>query len=542
MIRKNFLLILIFLLAFWLRVYKLQILPFGFYEEEVTNAYVGRFILQNGVDLYGNRWPVLYFDKFGDYPPVLPMYLSGIGTYFFGVNEFGARFPTALAGALTIFPVYILALFLFKDRRQALLTALFLAVLPWHIVLSRTGAEGVVGLAVYATAMVLVLQGIKRKNRRFLWWSLGLFALTYFLYPSFRLIVPLTLAPLPFLASHNKNSKRFLFAGAIALLLFTVAISLTTWGKGRFMQTSLLGSDEAATHIALKLQRLSFGDGPGNVRLVRLFHNKPVEYVKAFLDQYLSYFSPKHLFLEAGGQYRYYNVPYQGLAYLTLGFLIFGAFLPGGQKIDPLLLRYAVYLFLIAPLPAAVTVDFPPHVHRSILMILPLILMAATGAGKILDLLKKTKLAFAIIILFLAVETVYFWHQYAAHSPSLQSVLRNDGDRELIRYLIARQGDYDKVIVPVFARLPIYYLFFSGNFDKALAGRFKSEIKIDQVGKIEFFGDWCPSKFVKSSQLPLKTLVIDSATCSGSELTLIDIISRRDSTKAYLLLTSPQVP
>ncbi|KKU96071.1 MAG: hypothetical protein UY27_C0004G0001, partial [Candidatus Gottesmanbacteria bacterium GW2011_GWA1_48_13] len=142
------------------RLYKLGSLPLGLYEEEVTNAYVGRFILQNGVDPYGNRFPLLYFDKFGDYPPVLPLYLSGLSTFIFGFTEFAARFSIALIGALTIFPVYGLAFLIFQNKWWGIFAGTIVAILPWHVVLSRTSAEGIIGLAAYALALYLVIQGI----------------------------------------------------------------------------------------------------------------------------------------------------------------------------------------------------------------------------------------------------------------------------------------------------------------------------------------------------------------------------------------------
>jgi len=77
-----FLLFLTLLLSLFLRFYKLSEIPFGFHQDEVVNAYVGKFILKNGFDLYGNSWPIFYFDKWGDYPPVLPMYFSGFGSLF----------------------------------------------------------------------------------------------------------------------------------------------------------------------------------------------------------------------------------------------------------------------------------------------------------------------------------------------------------------------------------------------------------------------------------------------------------------------------
>jgi len=540
LIRKNFLLVMIFLLALFLRLYKLPVLPWGFYEEEVTNAYVGRFILANGVDLYGNRWPLLYFDKFGDYPPVLPMYLAGLATYLFGFNEFAARFPAAFLGALTIFPVYGLALLVFKNQKLSLFAALLLAIAPWHVVLSRTSAEGVMALAVYALALPLCLRAVEEKNTRKIWMALGLFLLTYFFYPSFRLLVPLSLLGLPLvIRPKTKPGQKLLWSLAAISLLLTLAISLTTWGKGRFLQTSIFQSPEVAEHVALRIQALSYGEGSGNVLTARIFHNKAVEYGKAFLEQYLSYFSPSHLFLEALGQHRYFNVPYQGLLFLTTGLLLLMGLLPGGSLFRPPLIRYLLYLLLIAPLPAALTIDFPPHVHRSIFLLYPLIFLTTYGLAKLSAILNNRRLAGGIIALLLTLEGIYFWHQYAVHSDSVQSILRNDGDREVVHYVIANQNRYDKVVLPMFARLPVYYLYFSGRVDRSLAGRFKNELKIDGVGKVEFFGDWCPSKMLDISLLPKRTLVIDNASCPSEGLPVVETIMRRDSTAAYRIQTKP---
>lgn len=157
---RNTIVFVIFLVALFFRVYKLGIIPASFYVEEMTNTYVGKFILMHGKDIYNHWFPLLYFDKFGDYPPVLPLYLSGIGALILGTSEFAGRFPLAFIGALFIFPVYELAYLMFQKRSSALFAACIAAVTPWHIVLSRTTAEGVVGLTVYAYAILWILQGM----------------------------------------------------------------------------------------------------------------------------------------------------------------------------------------------------------------------------------------------------------------------------------------------------------------------------------------------------------------------------------------------
>src|SRR5579872_5798244 len=123
---KKFLpLFLIFLFAFFVRIWHISSVPLGFHNDEVDVAYVGKFTLLNGHDPAGHFLP-LYFDKFGDFRPTGLFYLAGVSELIFGTNEFAARFPTVLFGALTAFPVYFLALFLFKKKSIGLLAVFFL--------------------------------------------------------------------------------------------------------------------------------------------------------------------------------------------------------------------------------------------------------------------------------------------------------------------------------------------------------------------------------------------------------------------------------
>lgn len=533
---KKFSIWFIFFLALFLRLYKLNVLPWGFYEEEVTNAYVGRFIFENGKDLYGNSWPFLYFDKFGDYPPVLPLYLAGLSTYIFGFTEFSARFSTALIGALSVFPLFGLALFLLKDKRASLLAALLLAISPWHVVLSRTSAEGIIGFSVYTWGLLWVIGGIGEGNIRKIRWAIALFFLGYFLYPGLRIIVPLTLLPLPLFAK-QKSLKRLLVVTVIGSFLLTALIASTPWGKGRFEQTSLFHSAEIRERIAANLQAQSFDEGKENITLARTFHNKIVGYTREFVSQYVSYFSPQHLFVQAGGQARYFNVPYQGLLLITVGALLFASLLP--IFISPLF-TYILYLLLITPFPAVLTVDFVPHAHRSLFLLLPLILLSASGFLKLTKLLPKRippVLPALLVLLALLFESIYFWHQYSRHEGSNQSILRNVGDKEVVRYLIAHQKEYEGIIMPPFARLPIYYLYFSGNFDPSLIGQFKSQLQMDRLPGITFASDWCPTKFLDRGTVSQNTLIVENGDCGGIDgYKQVHEITRKDSTRAYRLM------
>ena len=100
-------LLLIFFLALFLRLIFLGSVPAGFHNDEVDVGYVGKFIVLNGKDPAGNILP-LAFNKFGDFRPTGLFYLAGISQLIFGSNEFAVRLPTALFGALTVFPLFFL--------------------------------------------------------------------------------------------------------------------------------------------------------------------------------------------------------------------------------------------------------------------------------------------------------------------------------------------------------------------------------------------------------------------------------------------------
>ncbi|MCL5252470.1 MAG: hypothetical protein M1351_00030 [Candidatus Thermoplasmatota archaeon] len=57
----------------------------------------------------------------------------------FGANPFSARFPVAMYGSLIVFPIYLVANELIKNRKIALMAALFWAISPSAVVTSRVG-------------------------------------------------------------------------------------------------------------------------------------------------------------------------------------------------------------------------------------------------------------------------------------------------------------------------------------------------------------------------------------------------------------------
>ncbi|MBP7832471.1 MAG: glycosyltransferase family 39 protein [Candidatus Levybacteria bacterium] len=516
--------------AFFLRFFKLTSVPFGMHRDEIINVYVGRFILQNGADPYNNLWPLFYFDKFGDFPPIMPMYIMGLSTLVLGVNEFAMRAPAALFGALTVIPVYFLSYQLFQKKYPALLSAFLLAILPWHIVLSRMSAEGILAVFAFATGLVFLLKGVFNAQKKALYIALPFLLITYFLYPSFRILIPLSIFPLLLV----RKTRLIITAMLVLFVIVTLSISSTDWGRARFNQTSVFTSSEVSNTIAAMTQ----DEGHNDALLARVFHNKPIGYSREFARQYFSYFSPNFLFMNGSTPHEYI-IPDVGLIYIVFFVLCLGVLLPVSVKYNKSAYYYFLYLLLVSVIPAALTIDFPPHVHRALVMTIPIVILLPLGLLKILEVVKRKNIVLVLFFGILLLECIYFSHQYFNHISSYKSLFKNDGFREAAAYADKNKSKYERVYVPSF-NLPYFYLFYTNNFNKDLAGKFKmkqGQSGIDSVGNIQFLAAECPSDELQKKLPSGNILILDFGICNTPPgFTQIDKILRQDNSEAFKIL------
>jgi 4-amino-4-deoxy-L-arabinose transferase-like glycosyltransferase len=513
-------LILIFFLAAFLRLYKLGSLPHTFHEDEVLSGYVGRYIIQNGFDLYGNKWPFWYFNKFGDYYIIGPIYLSGLSTYIFGINEFAVRFPAAFFGALTIFPLFYFVLEIFQNKRIALFSALFLAILPWHLVLSRSTTEGVIGSFFFLSGLCFLLKSLKNSFYRNFFFSFFLFLVGYWIYHPFRVYPFLTLIGfLIIYFSRLKKNKNHLFLLIITLLFFfffSFYISQTSWGKGRFEQTSIFS---VLSGVFIRYNELFAQDGGQNVLITRFFHNKVIGYGREFLNQYFGYLSPNYLFIDGWKKSRYF-VPEIGLLYFVFGLLILISLIEIKGFIDKKNqknLIFFLYLLFISLFPVSLTVVESPNPHRSLFFGILLMIFPALGMEKLEKLrLKLINFRF-LILLVLFFEFILFIHNFVRHFDHFSSLNRNDPQKEVARYVIKKENFYQQIYLPAQAAMSWYYLFYKKDFNPLYSKKFKLDSRIENTGNVFYIGNACPSTLLASQSIPKKSLIIDRYDCQSDK-------------------------
>jgi len=515
--KERFYLFLIFLLAFFLRVYQLGNLPHTFHEDEVLSGYVGSYLIRNGFDLYGNRWPLWYFNKFGDYYIIGPIYLSGLSTLIFGVNEFATRFPHAFFGALAVFPIFTLSMLIFKNKTIALFSSLFLAIVPWHIVLSRSTTEGIIGTTLFLWGLTYLLKSKDGFSYKNLFFAFLFFLSGYWIYHPYRLYPPLVMIGfLVIFSKEIKKNKRFFnlfFFLILFFLIFSFSISQTFWGKGRLEQTSIFSP---ISGVVIKLNELIANEGQNNILIARIFHNKIIGYTKEFINQYLSYFSFNYLFVDGWKKSRYF-VPEQGLLYLIFLPLIFVALINlQKSQIEKKMLLFLFFILLISVLPAAFTVVESPNPHRSLFLLIPLLLLISFGFEQSLKIkIGKINLGWGLSIV-LIFEIIFFLHQYTKHSDYFSSLVRNDGQKEIADYVIKNENKFDQIFLPAEAAMSWYYLFYKKDFNPLLSKKFKLDARIEKTGKISYIENSCPTTIVNPKDyFNKKILIIDRPTCQS---------------------------
>lgn len=522
--RQLILLLLIFLLALVLRVWDLSATPAGFHNDEVDLGYEGLFILKNGHDTYGDNWPI-YFDKFGDYRPIGLYYLVGLTELILGASIFATRLPGAFVGALTVLPVFLLAKELFKSRRVGYYVAFALAVLPWHIVLSRASQESIIGIFLITLAVYFVLA----QKLRF---ALPSIFLGYFFYTGHRFLIPFVSIATFFDVWRLKltNIRRTALIFAVSTVVFTGVIFMMPWGSGRSSQV-IFYNNPASSNTAVELAN---ADGPGQVAIARIFHNKAVIWAREFAAQYISYFSPDFLLMRGGLPDRYV-IPYQGLIYFSfVPFLILGAaFMIANWKKTTIL---PLLWLLVTPLPAILTFDDIPNMNRTSFMIIPWVLVVGYGLFVALSEFKGIifKIILGLVAILFVLELVYFLHMYLVHQRSYLSFRRDGGAEELVAKINELKGSHELVVVPYLPENPIYYLFFSKIYDSNIRLDLKERRDNFQEGNVLFVFDSCPSS--RPTYQKPGFLLVDEPQCQvQSGMKQISKIMRLDDTEAYRL-------
>jgi mannosyltransferase len=152
-----------------------------------------------------------------------------------GHSEFSLRFPSALLGTLAVPLCYALVARL-TDRRVALLTALLLALAPYHIWYGQE-AKMYAALTVLVPASLLLTVEAARRGGLWRWALLYIVtSLSFYTHLLAALIVPVQVIWLALLPAADRRRRWLTIAGYLAVL-FLPYLPLAAWQAGMWLGT-----------------------------------------------------------------------------------------------------------------------------------------------------------------------------------------------------------------------------------------------------------------------------------------------------------------
>ncbi len=452
---------IILVVAALLRLPLLERVPNGLLLDEASRGYDAYALAQTGADQYGVGWP-LFAEGLDDYTPALFTYLATPFVALVGPTELAVRLPAAILGVASVGLAYLVASAFF-DSWVGLGTAALLAISPWHILPSRTGAEWVLLPAFTMLGTWLALRGMaddglrtrdggrgetddgRRPSGRDRWLLVAgvVLGLGMYSYAFARLLLPLLV--LGFTVGWQRELRarwRFAALGALASALLAapvLAFSITEAGQARLRAVAPLG-------------RLGAGDLFGY-----MFGN------------YLSYFWPPFL---AWGIEPTYHHNLEG----------FGPVLPLMVPLvavglaDAVRLRDRARLFWLWWLVAAPAASALHRESPSAVLLLGAIpswqLFAALGGSRLVCLAGSRSRTAAVVLLGAIVTSGALTALLAARAlyrdyPVYAAADWEYGAGQAVRLLEERRSAYDDVLVSDRLDTPHVYVLFYAPVDPA---------------------------------------------------------------------------
>lgn len=369
---------LIILIGAFIRVVGINNPETGFYVDEAALGYNAKSLIETGTDEYGKFFP-LAFRSFGDFKSPLYIYSAIPLVKLFGI-PLGVRLTSAVWGILTIWWVAEVAREVVGRKKKdgsnwaGIIAGVSLALLPWHVNLSRHAIEAVMATALWSGGILLIL---KNKYPG----AIAALALSALTYHSTKYVAPLLVLSLLFFLFKNKKKRKLNSVMILACLFWIGAtvINLQGFSNARALGVASIGIN-----------------GWGKT-------------IRDIASTYFSYFSPRVLNL---GDWQVRNGIYgvSNVALIILCFFYLGTWqtikkLKNKNNFKQVLL---LVVLILSPLPASATID-PFHSIRSLIMVVPLSVLTGVGASELIDKMKgKYKKPLTVLIICLITWQTFF--------------------------------------------------------------------------------------------------------------------------------------
>ena len=189
--RNNPWLVILFLLGAAIRIFYIGSIPGGLNQDEASIGYDAFAILHYGIDRNGVHLPI-HLIAWGSGQNALYAYMSMPFILLFGLTHFSVRAASLVMGLLGMIVFYLFSKAVFKSKSAGVFAMFFIAINPWHIMMSRWALES----NLFPTLVLLAAYCVLRTFESPKWFygftvfaSLSLYAYgtAYFFIPLFTL-------------------------------------------------------------------------------------------------------------------------------------------------------------------------------------------------------------------------------------------------------------------------------------------------------------------------------------------------------------------
>ncbi|MCL4366988.1 glycosyltransferase family 39 protein [Patescibacteria group bacterium] len=458
-------LILILVLAFFLRYYKITEVPPSLNWDETAIGYNAYSILRTGHDEWGKLLPI-HFESYGEYKLPLQIYFSIPAIAIFGLNDFSVRITPVVYGTLTILLIFLLTRALFRNNLIALSAAFFLAVSPWHIQLTRASFESSFSVLWVLWGIWWLVKGFENKK----WWVYAIIplALAMYTYNSARVFVPLYLLALllVYKAEIFKYKKILLISIVVFLIMLIPMVPYYLGGNGASRYKLVSITDDPGLVPRIDQQRNQSTLPP----LVKRFLYNRVTYVSFYtIEHYFAHFAPAFLFI-SGAPHKQHSVQGLGeLFYIQAPLILLGLYWLFKTKNR---FRYLLISWLlISIIPVSVTNDSIPQALRTLIAAPVYQILSAIGLYQGYMFLRKRKAflfgsAIALLLVF-AWEFNHYLYQLFVIYPVSYSRDWQYGYKQVVSYIQDHQNQYDEIVFSRVYGEPYMFTLFYLQYDPA---------------------------------------------------------------------------
>jgi hypothetical protein len=374
---------------------------------------------------------------------------------------------------------------------------------------SRVGYEVTLGLLLFSFGVYFLWKSLAKSH--YLTWALVFLSLSTYAAYSERFIVPILL--LGYLILFRKQVFRKGITGSLwisltAAILLQIPNLYLLFTPAFFPKSNLIAQGIISAQM-VKLATLF----PGFISI-------SLAWVREYLSQYVTYFSPQSLFFLPDPDLQR-SIPALSVFYswMVTPYLIGVYFLWKDKKND--FIKFLALLLFICPLPAAATKD-PFATHRAIPLVLPLLVVITIGLDKIKKALSN-RVWRALLVITLLISAVSLWRGYFVFLPKERAMYWQYGFNSLANEIKTRPDTHFVVdqsrLKPAYINLAFYLEYppelFQRQVDQVVKNTYYLGTKFNNYysfGQIETRNvDW------ETDPLKEQILIGDEYTISDSQ-------------------------